>query len=166
MIFKELETKQVFDNSYGSSSYIDRYVYYNGTEQISIYIKTGYGASEKIINEVISEHDLEEWVAKFKSSVILPNSNLKPLLLDNKPSVILPKKQNMSSENVNEKSINNFDSMRDILFDTMREVKSGVLDIEKAKSISSVGQTIINSVKVEIDFLKLTGSSEKPKMIG
>jgi hypothetical protein len=72
----------------------------------------------------------------------------------------------MSSENVNEKSINNFDSMRDILFDTMREVKSGVLDIEKAKSISSVGQTIINSVKVEIDFLKLTGSSEKPKMIG
>jgi hypothetical protein len=29
-----------------------------------------------------------------------------------------------------------------------------------------VGQTIINSVKVEIDFLKLTGSSEKPKMIG
>ena len=166
MIFKELETKQVFDNSYGSSSYIDRYVYYNGTEQISIYIKTGYGASEKIINEVISEHDLEEWVAKFKSSVNLPNSNLKPLLLDNKPSVILPKKQNMSNENVNEKSINNFDSMRDILFDTMREVKSGLLDIEKAKSISSVGQTIINSVKVEIDFLKLTGSSEKPKMIG
>jgi CBS domain-containing protein len=58
MIFKELETKQVFYNSNGSSSYIDRYVYYNGTEQISIYIKTGYGASEKIINEVISEHDL------------------------------------------------------------------------------------------------------------
>jgi hypothetical protein len=166
MIFKELETKQVFDNSYGSSAYIDRYVYYNGTEQISIYIKTGYGASEKIINDIISEHDLEEWIADFKSSVNLPNSNLKPLSLDNKPSVILPNIKNMSSENVNEKSINNFDSMRDILFDTMREVKSGVLDIEKAKSISSVGQTIINSVKVEIDFLKLTGSSEKPKMIG
>ena len=55
MIFKELETKQVFDNSYGSSAYIYRYVYYNGTEQISIHIKTGYGASEKIINEVINK---------------------------------------------------------------------------------------------------------------
>jgi hypothetical protein len=166
MIFKELETKQVFDNSYGSSAYIDRYVYYNGTEQISIYIKTGYGASERIINKVISEHDLEEWITDFKSSVILPNPNTETLLTDKKTSVILPKTKNMSSENVNEKSINNFDSMREILFDTMREVKSGVIDIEKAKSISSVGQTIINSVKVEIDFLKLTGSSEKPKMIG
>lgn len=166
MIFKELETKQVFDNSYGGSAYIDRYVYYNGTEQISIYIKTGYGASEKIINDIISEHDLEEWIANFKSSVILPNPNTETLLTEKKTSVILPKIKNMSSENVNEKSINNFDSMREILFDTMREVKSGVLDIEKAKSISSVGQTIINSVKVEIDFMKLTGSSEKHTMIG
>lgn len=28
-----------------------------------------------------------------------------------------------------------------------------------------MAQTIINSVKVEVDFLKLTGSSEKPTMI-
>ena len=51
MTFKELETKEVFNNSYGNSVYIDRYIYYEGTEQISIYIKSGYGASEKIINE-------------------------------------------------------------------------------------------------------------------
>ena len=173
MRFKELETKQLFDNSYGNSVFIDSYVYYNGTEQISIYIKTGYGASEKTINEIISEHDLEQWIANFKSSgkssgkssVNLPISNTKQSFKQVKTSVNLPKKEYMSSENVNEKSINSFDSMRDILFDAMIKVKDGKLDVEKAKSISMIGQTIINSVKVEVDFLKLTGSDSKPKMI-
>ena len=55
--------------------------------------------------------------------------------------------------------------MREIIFDSMRMVKAGTLDVEKAKSISMLGQTIINSVKVEVDFIKLTGSTDKSKMI-
>ena len=69
------------------------------------------------------------------------------------------------SENTDKKSVDNFDSMREIIFDSMRMVKAGTLDVEKAKSISMLGQTIINSVKVEVDFIKLTGSSDKSKMI-
>lgn len=145
MIFKELETKQLFDNSYGNSVWIDRYVYYNGTEQISIYIKKGYGADERVINVVISEHKLDQWIADFKNLVNLP------------------KTKNMNSEN--EKSENSFNSMREILFDSMKEVKNGNLDVEKAKAIASISQIVINSVKVEIEFLKLTGSDKKPKMI-
>ncbi len=34
------------------------------------------------------------------------------------------------------------------------------------KDISNIAQTIINSVKVELDFIKLTDSKEKPTMIG
>ena len=90
MIFKELDTKQMFDNSYGNSVWIDKYVYYNGTEQISIYVKKGYGADERVINVVISEHDLTEWIANFKSSVNLPNSNPKQLLTEKKTSVNSP----------------------------------------------------------------------------
>lgn len=39
-------------------TYIHSHCYYEGTEQISIYIKTGFGANEKTINELISEHKL------------------------------------------------------------------------------------------------------------
>lgn len=144
MIFKELETKQLFDNSYGNSVWIDRYVYYNGTEQISIYVKNGYGADEKVVNVVISEHELEEWIANFKSSVTLLKTNI-----------------NMDSEN----KVNNFDSMREIIFDSMKMVKERKLTPDEAKSISILGQTIINSVKVEVDFIKASGSNIKLKMI-
>ena len=164
MRFEELEIKQSFNNSYGNSVYIDRYVYYEGTEQISIYIKSGYGASEKIIYEIISEHDLEKWVANFKTSVDLPKSDLGTPLIEEKISVNLPKTINMNEESVIEDN-NNFDSMRSILFDSMRMVKEGKLDVESAKSISILGQTIINSVKVEIDFIRETGSKNKLKMI-
>jgi hypothetical protein len=47
----------------------------------------------------------------------------------------------------------------------MRMVKEGKLDVESAKSISILGQTIINSVKVEVDFIRETGSKNKLKMI-
>lgn len=144
MIFKELETKQLFDNSYGNSVWIDRYVYYNGTEQISIYVKNGYGADEKVVNVVISEHELEEWINNFKSSASLIKTNI-----------------NMDSEN----KINNFDSMREIIFDSMKMVKERKLTPDEAKSISILGQTIINSVKVEVDFIKASGSNIKLKMI-
>lgn len=171
MIFKELDIKQKFSNRFGNSAYISDYCYYEGTEQISIYVKTGYGASEKTINEVISEHDLTKWITEFKINEIVkekkePTETIKPKENINlswvKPKEIKPK---IMSENTDKKSVDNFDSMREIIFDSMRMVKAGTLDVEKAKSISMLGQTIINSVKVEVDFIKLTGSSNKSKMI-
>jgi hypothetical protein len=165
MIFKELDTKQKFSNRFGNLSYISNYCYYEGTEQISIYIKTGYGASERTINEVISEHDLAKWITEFKINEI-KKEKIKPTENINlswvKPTEIKPKIMN---ENTDKKSVDNFDSMREIIFESMRMVKAGTLDVEKAKSISMLGQTIINSVKVEVDFIKLTGSSNKSKMI-
>ena len=83
MIFKELDIKQKFSNRFGNSAYISNYCYYEGTEQISIYVKTGYGASEKTINEVISEHDLTKWITEFKINEIVrekkePKEIIKP----------------------------------------------------------------------------------------
>jgi hypothetical protein len=87
---------------------------------------------------------LEEWIANFKSSVTLLKTNI-----------------NMDSEN----KVNNFDSMREIIFDSMKMVKERKLTPDEAKSISILGQTIINSVKVEVDFIKASGSNIKLKMI-
>ena len=50
---------------------------------------------------------------------------------------------------------NNIQSLRDSLFETINDLKSGKIDIEKAKTISELSQVIINSTKVEVDFLKV-----------
>ena len=52
---------------------------------------------------------------------------------------------------------NNIDSLREQLFDTIEKVKDGTLDTAKAKIIMNLSQTVINSAKAEIDFLKAMG---------
>lgn len=47
--------------------------------------------------------------------------------------------------------------LRKILFDAIRDVKDGKLDPAKAKVIQELGQTLVNSAKVETDYLKVTG---------
>jgi len=51
---------------------------------------------------------------------------------------------------------NDLTALRDVLFDTLRGLKDGTVTIEQASAINATGQTIINSAKVEVDFLKLT----------
>jgi hypothetical protein len=67
MKFKELDEikGKKFSNEFGSTASIERYVHYEGSEQISIHIKNGFGADEKMINEVILEDHLLNFVEKF-----------------------------------------------------------------------------------------------------
>jgi hypothetical protein len=54
---------------------------------------------------------------------------------------------------------NTITALRGHLFDTLRALKdpTNPMDIERAKAVSDVAQTIINSAKVEVDHLKITG---------
>lgn len=52
----------------------------------------------------------------------------------------------------------NIDDLRSTLFDTLQAVKEGKLDIDRAKAISDLSQNIINTAKVEIDYLKAGGN--------
>lgn len=54
---------------------------------------------------------------------------------------------------------NNIDDLRDHLFETIERLKDkdDPMDLQRAKTIADVSQTIINSAKVEIDLLKHTG---------
>ena len=52
---------------------------------------------------------------------------------------------------------NNITELRDVLFETLRDLKSGKIKKEDAKAISEVAQTIINSAKVEVDYARHTG---------
>lgn len=54
---------------------------------------------------------------------------------------------------------NDITELRGHLFDTLRALKDKdkPLEIERARAVSDVAQTIINTVKVEVDFVKATG---------
>jgi len=53
--------------------------------------------------------------------------------------------------------------LRQHLFETIEALKdqANPMDIDRAKTISDVAQTIINSAKVEVDFMRMRGESGK-----
>lgn len=53
----------------------------------------------------------------------------------------------------------NIDTLRKHLFDTLEALrdKDNPMDIERAKAICEVGQTIINSAKVEVEHMRVSG---------
>ena len=50
---------------------------------------------------------------------------------------------------------NKIEDLRNHLFETIEMLKEGDMEIEKAKTIYDVAQVIINSAKVEVDFMKV-----------
>lgn len=64
------------------------------------------------------------------------------------------------------------DELRDHLFDTLEQLKdkNNPMDLERAETIAKVGQVLVNSAKVEVDFMKNVGGKgsgfipEAPKL--
>lgn len=57
---------------------------------------------------------------------------------------------------------NTGEGLRVELFATLRALREGKIDVERAKAISEVAQTIINSAKVEVDYLRVNNGGESP----
>ena len=55
---------------------------------------------------------------------------------------------------------NKVEDLRNHLFEVIEGLKDGTFDIEKARMIADVGQVIVNSAKVEVDYLRVTGAAE------
>ncbi|MEY4429439.1 MAG: hypothetical protein RLZZ182_2128 [Pseudomonadota bacterium] len=55
---------------------------------------------------------------------------------------------------------NKLDDLRTALFDTLKGIKDGSIDLDKARAINEVGKTLIESAKVEVDYLRVTGGGE------
>lgn len=51
-------------------------------------------------------------------------------------------------------------SLQDILMQSIQDVRSGAMDASKAKAVNEIAQTLINSAKVEVEFLRATKRSE------
>lgn len=57
---------------------------------------------------------------------------------------------------------NKIEDLRNHLFATLEALQDedNPMDIERAKTIADVAQVIVNSAKIEVDFIKATGKSE------
>lgn len=58
----------------------------------------------------------------------------------------------MSSKTIND--------LRATLFETLEAVKSGAMDLEKARAVNEIGKTLIDSAKVEVEYLRTAGGGE------
>lgn len=52
------------------------------------------------------------------------------------------------------------EDVREALFAALDGVRNGTLDLDKAKSINEIGRTLVDSAKVEVDYLRATGGGE------
>lgn len=57
------------------------------------------------------------------------------------------------------------EDLRAHLFAALQGLQDGTLDVDRAKAISEVAQTIINSAKVEVEAARLADASEAPRFL-
>jgi hypothetical protein len=57
-------------------------------------------------------------------------------------------------------STKTLDDLRATLFATLDGVKAGTLDLDKARAVNEVAKTIVDTAKVEVDYLRTTGGGE------
>ena len=53
----------------------------------------------------------------------------------------------------------NINDLRTILFETMEDLKSGKIDVDRAKQIGNLGQVILNTAIVEVKYISESGGS-------
>ena len=50
--------------------------------------------------------------------------------------------------------------LRRHLFATLAGVKDGSIDLDKARAVNELGKTLVDTAKVEVDYLRATGGGE------
>lgn len=51
-------------------------------------------------------------------------------------------------------------ALRAALFDTLAAVKAGTMELDRARAVNELGKTLIDSAKVEVEYLRATGEGE------
>ncbi len=54
---------------------------------------------------------------------------------------------------------NSLDDLNSILFDTLRDLRAKKISPEESEAINRTAQTLINSAKTEVEFIKATGGN-------
>ena len=51
-------------------------------------------------------------------------------------------------------------SLREHLFSTLAGVKDGTIDLERARAVNEISKTLVDTARVEVEYLRATGGSE------
>lgn len=51
-------------------------------------------------------------------------------------------------------------ALREQLFATMAGVKDGSIDLERARAVNEISKTLVDTARVEVDYLRATGGGE------
>lgn len=57
------------------------------------------------------------------------------------------------------------EDLRDFMFFALEGLKSGELDVDRAKAMSEIAQTVINSAKVEVEAMRVAGATDSGFML-
>jgi hypothetical protein len=52
--------------------------------------------------------------------------------------------------------------LRERLFDAIDGVKNGTMSVDKAKTVADLAQVVVNTAKVEVDYLRANNGGETP----
>jgi hypothetical protein len=55
----------------------------------------------------------------------------------------------------------NVDDLRNVLFNVIEGVRNGDVSLEKARTVADLSQVIVNSAKMEVEFIKATNGKGK-----
>lgn len=55
---------------------------------------------------------------------------------------------------------NSLAGLRAALFETLRGVKAGTIDLDKARQVNELGKTLVDTARVEVEFMRATGAEE------
>jgi hypothetical protein len=55
---------------------------------------------------------------------------------------------------------NDITKLRDHLFSALEGVKNKTIDLDQARAINELGKTLVDTAKVEVDYLRATGGGE------
>ena len=50
--------------------------------------------------------------------------------------------------------------LREALFTTLRAVRDGSMELDRARAVNELGKTLIDSARVEVDFIRATGADD------
>lgn len=51
-------------------------------------------------------------------------------------------------------------ALRAALFETLAGVKAGTMDLDRARAVNELGKTLVDTARVEVDYLRATGGGE------
>lgn len=145
--------KWVYQIDSGLRILITNYVYYDGIKKHKLYFQSGFGANTVSESVELNEVDFQNFMKNLSFTL---KNNLKKE--QNKINIKVMAENNK----INDLSTP-INSLNDVLLESIKEVKSGNMDNNKAKSISTLSQTLINSFKVSVEIEKLNKSEKSKK---